>query len=418
MPTILSWGLGVESTSILVRWILEPETRPCDLSDLLVVTAMTGSEHRDTKLYAEEFVLPLMRQHNIRYVQVARHGPKEADGITVLSDTRQPNCVYTEGDYKLSDELFAAGCVPSFAGIHRCSLKSKAWVIEGWLASEFEKSTFTGIVYHAFGYNAEETSRVRKSDEAFAVRHVAFGFNAEEIKRVDRAKSFDTAVRVGFYPLVEWGWTRQQCIDYLQGVFGARASRSSCVFCPFCSINDDVLARHRNHPDQVAEALLLEFVSLAMNPRGTLYRDRSLREVTEAAGHEEILAIFEERRQAQQHAVYRVRRIYNAKSNPDRTLNIEKKGTVQRAVERMTDPLPLPEAMQAWEREAAISGTVEIQRGISYLYRERCGDTYPTREEFLVVAPAVVDTKARYGIQRFDEQWDSPQQTLFPIIAA
>lgn len=313
--TILSWGLGVESTSILVRWILEPETRPCDLSDLIVISSMTGDEHEETQRHAEEHILPLMRQHNIRFVQVARHGAKEADGITVLSDTRQPDQIYIKGDYKLSDELRSAGIVPAFTGAHRCSLKAKAQVIETWLASEFEKSTFTGIVHHAFGYNAEETRRVRKSEDAFAVRHIAFGFNAEEVKRVDRARVYDTAIRVGFYPLLEWGWTRDHCSQYLQRVFGKIWRRSACTFCPFCVVNDEVLARHREHPYQIADALILEHGSLCMNPRGTLYRDKSLREVTEKAGHDAILAIFQERLQAEPHAVYRVRRLYAAKSN-------------------------------------------------------------------------------------------------------
>ena len=36
LPTILSYGMGVESSAILVRWILSPETRPCPLEDLIV----------------------------------------------------------------------------------------------------------------------------------------------------------------------------------------------------------------------------------------------------------------------------------------------------------------------------------------------------------------------------------------------
>lgn len=91
---------------------------------------------------------------------------------------------------------------------------------------------------------------------------------------------------------------------------------------------------------------------------------------------------------------------------------------MQRAVERLTDPMPLADTQHAWDREVAAGGTVETHRGISYLYRESCGATYPTREEFLVVAPAVVDNKARYGLDWFDELWDSRQQPLFPIIAA
>lgn len=53
------------------------------------------------------------------------------------------------------------------------------------------------------------------------------------------------------------------------------------------------------------------------------------------------------------------------------------------------------------------------RRDIRYVYRERCAATFPTREEFLVAAPAVVETKARYGLEWFESQWDAPQWSLF-----
>ena len=46
----------------------------------------------------ERHILPLLRRYGIRFVQLARHGHLEADGITVLSDTRQPTTVYLDGD--------------------------------------------------------------------------------------------------------------------------------------------------------------------------------------------------------------------------------------------------------------------------------------------------------------------------------
>lgn len=33
MQTILSYGMGVESSAIRVRWLEEPRTRPCALED-------------------------------------------------------------------------------------------------------------------------------------------------------------------------------------------------------------------------------------------------------------------------------------------------------------------------------------------------------------------------------------------------
>ena len=74
-------------------------------------------------MLVERHILPLMRANRIRYVQVARAGLLEADGIVVLDDTREPHKVYLDGAYKLSQELRAAGTVPQFAGEHRCSLQ-------------------------------------------------------------------------------------------------------------------------------------------------------------------------------------------------------------------------------------------------------------------------------------------------------
>jgi hypothetical protein len=71
MDTILSFGLGCES-ALLVRWLFEPESRSCPLSGLVVITAQTGDEYEDTRELVEEHILPLLRQHGVRYVQVAR----------------------------------------------------------------------------------------------------------------------------------------------------------------------------------------------------------------------------------------------------------------------------------------------------------------------------------------------------------
>jgi hypothetical protein len=129
VATILSYGMGVESSAILLRWIMNPAARPCPLEDLIVITAQVGDEYTDTGRDMNPHILPLMGALRIRYVQVARHGHFEADGITVLDDSRTPARVFLEGDYKLSDELKKNGTVPQYGGVHRCALKFKAWVI-------------------------------------------------------------------------------------------------------------------------------------------------------------------------------------------------------------------------------------------------------------------------------------------------
>ncbi len=166
-----------------------------------------------------------------------------------------------DGVYKLSDELRAAGTVPQFGGEHRCSLKFKAFVIETWLRERFQYPA-----KHAFGYSLDEPKRAAKSEQAMADR-VAFGFSSEELGRADRASSYDRPNRTGFYPLIEWAWTRQVCLDYLFSKLGVIWEKSACVYCPFNQLGPEALRRHKQHPAQVAQALELELVSLTLNPR-------------------------------------------------------------------------------------------------------------------------------------------------------
>lgn len=407
MNVILSFGMGVESSALLLRWLEEPEVRGFDLErELIVITAQTGGEYPDTAALCKTHLLPRLRRRRVRFVQVARAGHLEADGIAVLSDTRKPNKLCLEGAYTLSEELRAAGTVPQFSGERRCSLKFKAWVIETWLARELAGQSF----HHAFGFNAEEQARIARSEQAFALREpkpvrVAFGFNCDETARIERATQYDTPQRQGWYPLAEWGWSREHCREYLQTITGANWQKSACVYCPFNALKPDAIARLRQLPAHVAEALLLEHQSLALNPRGSLYRDRTLYSLAVEHKLDEALRVFQQRLAEAEYALYRVRRIYQAP------------GAAHRAVEKL-------QAGSYDEMVAQfnlLSGHVEARSdfGIRYSYvRERVNGCYPTVEEFFVVAPAVVESKTRYGFAWFEARWraalgESLQEKLF-----
>lgn len=47
LPIFLSYGLGVDGTAILLRWVKEREARDFDLSELTVITAQVGEEWDD-----------------------------------------------------------------------------------------------------------------------------------------------------------------------------------------------------------------------------------------------------------------------------------------------------------------------------------------------------------------------------------
>ncbi len=396
---ILSEGLGVESTAILVRWMKEPETRPCDLSDLIVITAMTGDEYPDTKTDFETHILPMLREHGVRYVQVARAGHLEEAGIVVLDDSRDPKTLFVQGVYKLSDELAHAGTLPQSGGEHRCAMKFKAFVIEKWLEDNIYAAE---EIHHAFGYNAEETKRVVKSQEAIARRNegatpVIFGFNSEEPKRAARAAEYDTQKRVGVYPLVEWGWNRQACFDYLQKHLGVLWKKSACVYCPFNNLKEDGVNRMKQFPAEVAKALVLERVSLALNHRSTLYATKALADITEKTGMDEARKSFDVLLNEMPWSLYRVRRIY------------KKKGQADRLVERLENGPRTSMELRVREKASEFKATLDTRREIEYAFvRERQDDTtvYPALEDFYVACPGTVDTKSRYGTPYFEKNWN------------
>lgn len=380
--------MGVESTAILIRWLTDPTSRNFPLSQLTVITAQTGDEHRDTKALCERYIFPLLRANSIRLVQVARAGRFEEDGIEVLDDSKQPRTLHIEGSYKLSDELLFAGTVPQFAGVHKCALKFKAFVLDRWLAQEQP-----GIYRHAFGYNAEETSRISKSE--YANQRIAFGFNTDEQSRVTRANEYATLQRTTFYPLVEWNWNREACNDFLYSILNLRWPRSFCTFCPFASLKGTGIERLTNEPEQLAHALLVEYTSLCFNHRSTLYKSRSLLSLIREQNISAINA-FHQLLEKTPMAIYRVRRIMTSKGHGHRCTQRVEETDLNVLIDRY-DLKPFIQHQGEYNIETAIA-----------IAREP--DCFPTREEFYVRAPDTVASRARHGIPWFETKWRAAAQ--------
>jgi hypothetical protein len=390
----LSWGMGVESNAILTRWLTDPTSRDFSLEELTVITAQTGDEHTDTKTYCETHILPLLRKNRIRLVQVARSGRFEEDGIEILDDSMHPRTLYIDGAYKLSDELLFAGTVPQFAGVHKCALKFKAFVLDEWLSQEN-----TGPYRHAFGFNADETSRVARS-EYLTNKRIAFGFNSDEQKRIDRANIYSSQTRTSFYPLVEWGWDRETCNNYLKEMFGEASRRSACVQCPFVNLTHDAIHRLHDQPNQVARALLIEYTSLCLNHRSSLYKNRSLMSVLRAHNNTSGINAFHDLLSRTPMATYRVRRIMTSK------------GHGHRCTQRI-DEITLDELLSTKTLKPIVTHPDDYSIRVGFAI-ERELDTFPTREEFYVTAPTTVASRARYGIPWFETKWaEAAQTTLF-----
>lgn len=348
-PVMLSLGMGVDSAALLTRWLRDPQSRDFDLDSLIAVTAMTGDEYDRTKIMMQEYLLPLMAEHQVRYVQLARAGQSDTARYEVLSDSRRTTRMVMAGTrWRLRDEVSVAGTVPQLASGRRlCSYRAKGQVLDWWVADEFGGGEY---------------------------RHVV-GFAAEEVKRSVRDTSYTSAARRPWYPLIEWGWDRNSCLAYLRDVFGVTWSRSCCGFCPFQAGPEraHLCERWRREPAAAKRAL----------------------QVAIGAGLRDLVEAVDAELDTQPWAVYDVRRAFPARrldrSRPSAPGNWDQyaKGQGARCVSTVT----VTTAVRARGVLLDLGGQVDDEHRLVRVWERRAGAPYPSREHFLVAAPAGVSDK-------------------------
>lgn len=402
MNIVLSYGLGVDSTALLLRWLEEPDSRNFPLSELLVVTSMTGDEWPLTGVLVERHVLPRLRDAGVRFAQVARGGRLQDEGIVVLDDTDSPHRLHLDGAYKLSEEMTAAGTVPQAGGNRLCSMKFKGWVIDTYLEHHAPEAT-----RHAFGYEAGELPRAKRCAESMPAGRLAFGFGISEAGRARRATEYDTPHRIAEFPLIEWDWDRESCERYIEQITGVPDwPKSACVYCPFALTSragrERSLTRYDTRPESALEALMLERRSVCLNPRGGLIAGKRLDELI-AAERPGIATTFARRLDVEPHSVYEVKRVWLPRAGDG-----EKVGTVYRDL-RVLETGTRRQCESIVRRQ----GEVDAGDGIERVYRVRAGQTLPKREHFFVAGPAGAESKVRPGFASAWEQLDH-EQLVFP----
>jgi len=391
MTTLLSYGLGVDSTAILLNWLENPSSRRyttrrlvevsppkfrktgegrVDLKDLTVLTAMTGDEFPDLKRLVETHILPRLREHGIRYVQVARASMKEK--LSVLDDSAMPYTLHLQGDFKLSDELLLTGSVPQYRkGSRRCSIRYKGDPLDAWIESFVGAEPFV----QALGFDSNEQSRCG-TDLSYS--------------RDKWARGQKTSI----YPLFDWGWDRATCLDFIRSLTGEEWPKSACWYCPFTMGADPVMERFLQFPEEAAKSIFIEYVSMALNYRQALYpKERTLLSVVQGLGQADALARFEEMLDNSLWAIYWVRRIYVAPKQAYRSIRILEEGSRQ---ETQGDRL-------------SGYGSISMEGGIPRVISiPRVTGQYPVLEEMFVAAPRTVENKDRF--RDYDARWSAAVQ--------
>ena len=186
---VVSYGGGINSTAMIIG--MYRRGIPIDL----ILFADPGAEQPYTYDY-----LPIMNDwlasHELPEIQVVTYTDKNGDRLT------------------LEQECLCSGTLPAIAyGYKKCSLKHKIQPQEKfcnhyppcrevWARGE--------KVFKYIGYDVGETQR------------------KENAREYDEADTKYTKV----YVLMDWGWTREDCIAAIEQEGLPLPGKSSCFFCP------------------------------------------------------------------------------------------------------------------------------------------------------------------------------------------
>jgi hypothetical protein len=209
MSLYVSFGGGVNSTAMLVG-LLERGIRPD-----WVVFSDTGAEKPETYQHVREVS---------KWLSTTGDGD---DSIVWLKKTSMYE--------SLEDECLRKEMLPSLAyGFRSCSQKWKHEPQRKFLNND------------ALARNVwERGEKVTK----------CIGFGVDELYRA--AKDHDDEKYRYWYPLIDWRWNRNDCIEAVKRAGLSVPPKSSCFFCPAMH-KSEIVSLHAKHPHLWQRAIDME----------------------------------------------------------------------------------------------------------------------------------------------------------------
>ena len=210
---ILAFGGGTDSTAILGGWIERAIPEKIDM----ILFADTGAERPGT------------------YEHIARTSDWcVAHGLPAITTVRR--AARTENDLTLEGSCLRKHMLPSLAyGFRSCSQKYKV--------QPQDKAMNNNAVARALWKSGGKIEKL-------------IGYEFSESRRWMRAPIEDDKYAYR-YPLVEWEWSRPECIEAIKRMGLPLPGKSSCFFCP-ASRKPEIDELRRNHPDLYERAIAME----------------------------------------------------------------------------------------------------------------------------------------------------------------
>lgn len=217
MTTVINYGGGTNSAGLAAGWVAKDLPPPG-----VVVFADTGGERPET--YEHVAMMSAWLQ--------ARGG---WPAIVTVKATFQGQ------PYSLEAHCHRTATMPSIAyGFKSCSQKFKAEPVEKFL-------------------NNLPAAQATWSAGEQVVR--CMGFDADEAHRAARGR--DTKKFRFTYPLISWGWGRDECVAAIARADLPQPGKSSCFFCP-----NSKPAEIRALPDDLKRRALV--IEDASHPEGSI----------------------------------------------------------------------------------------------------------------------------------------------------
>jgi len=233
-PLVVSYGGGTNSTALLIGYA-EKGIKPD-----LIMFADTGGEFQRTYDYIHQFNEWLLKNDMPEIIWV--------------------NNAHREGfrHTSLEDECINNKTLPSLAfGFKGCSVKWKRQPMDRYIRDNYppaKEAWEAGLkVRRAIGIDAGEPQRGKIPD--------------------DKKFTYE-------FPLMEWDWGRDECLEAIERAGLPMAGKSACWFCP-ASKRHEVIQLANDHPDLFERAVAMEENALLTTVKG-LSRQRSWKEIVEA----------------------------------------------------------------------------------------------------------------------------------------
>jgi len=210
LPLVVAYGGGTNSVAMLCGF-LERDIKP-----ELIIFADTGGE------------LP----HTYNHIEMMSKKTMEWWGmpIEIVHKTYKKEKTTLEGD------CLRNKTIPSLAyGRKACSMKYKIDPQKKYMVKWMRSQNLNEVI-SAVGYDAGEGHR------AINIKANTFGKDCAETM---------------WYPLIEWAWRRQECMEAINRHGIPQAGKSSCFFCPSMKLGEIIRLR-KEHPEYFQRAIALE----------------------------------------------------------------------------------------------------------------------------------------------------------------